>query len=104
MLALDGPALGGVTASLLVGTPALTFLGAIGAALTVTLRRGGLLLSILVVPLAVPVMIFSVSAASAAASGTVLFLTPFLILCALGLASLALAPIAAAAALRGAAE
>ena len=49
-------------------------------------------------------MIFSVSAASAAASGTVSFLTPFLILCALGLASLALAPIAAAAALRGAGE
>lgn len=104
MLALNGPTLGGVTASLLVGTPALTFLGAIGAALTVTLRRGGLLLSILVVPLAVPVMIFSVSAASAAASGTVSFLTPFLILCALGLASFALAPIAAAAALRGAGE
>ena len=61
MLALDGPALGGVAASLLVGTPALTFLGAIGAALTVSLRRGGLLLSVLVIPLAIPVLIFGVS-------------------------------------------
>jgi heme exporter protein B len=100
MLALDGPALGGITLSLLAGTPALTLLGAIGAALTVSLRRGGLLLSILVVPLAIPVLIFGVAAAQAASGGTVPFATPFLILCALSLASLALAPIAAAAALR----
>ena len=66
-----------------------------------SLRRGGLLLSILVVPLAIPVLIFGVSAAQAASGGTVPFLTPFLILCALSLASLALAPFAAAAALRG---
>ena len=101
MLDLDGPALWAVAATLLVGTPAFTFLGAISAALTVTLRRGGLLLSILVVPLAVPVLIFGVSAAQ---GGTVPFLMPFLVLCALGLASVALAPIAAAAALRGAGE
>jgi heme exporter protein B len=101
MLNLDGPALRAVAATLLVGTPALTFLGAIGAALTVTLRRGGLLLSILVVPLAVPVLIFGVSAAE---SGTVPFLTPFVILCALGLASFVLSPIAAAVTLRGAGE
>ena len=81
MLDLDGPALQAVAATLLVGTPTFTFLGAIGAAITVTLRRGGLLLSILVVPLAVPVLIFGVSAAR---SGTVPFLTPFLVLCALG--------------------
>ncbi|UDL93367.1 heme exporter protein CcmB [Lichenihabitans sp. PAMC28606] len=104
MLALDGPALWGVTLSLLVGTPALTFLGAIGAALTVSLRRGGLLLSILVIPLAVPVLIFGVSTAQAASGGTVPFLTPFLILCGLSLGALALAPFAAAAALRGAGE
>ena len=104
MLALDGPALGAVTLSLLVGTPALTFLGAIGAALTVSLRRGGLLLSILVIPLAVPVLIFGVSAAQAAVGGTVPFLAPFLILCALSLAAMALAPFAAAAALRSAGD
>ena len=101
MLDLDGSALWAVAATLLVGTPTFTFLGAIGAALTVTLRRGGLLLSILVVPLAVPVLIFGVSAAQ---SGTAPVLAPFLVLCALGLASIALAPIAAAAALRGAGE
>jgi heme exporter protein B len=100
MLAQDAPALGGTALSLLVGTPALTFLGAIGAALTVSLRRGGLLLSVLVIPLAIPVLIFGVSAAQAAAGGTVPFLTPLLILCALSLASMARAPIAAAAALR----
>ena len=101
MLALEGDALWGVAASLAAGTPALTFIGAIGAALTVSLRRGGLLMAILVLPFTVPVLIFGVSAASAASGGTVPFLTPFLILCALSLGSMALAPFAAAAALRG---
>jgi heme exporter protein B len=100
MLAVEGDGLTGIALSLLAGTPALTFIGAIGAALTVSLRRGGLLMAILVVPFTVPVLIFGVSAASAAIGGTVPFLTPFLILCALSLASLALAPFAAAAALR----
>ena len=100
MLALDGPALGGVAASLMVGTPALTCLGAVGAALTVSLRRGGLLLSVLVIPLAIPVLIFGVSTASAASGGTVPFLTPFLVLCGLTLLAIAGTPFAAAAALR----
>ena len=102
MLALDGPALAGTTLSLLVGTPALTFLGAIGAAVTVSLRRGGLLLSVLTVPLAVPVLIFGVSAAEAATGGTVPLATPLMILAALTLGSGAVAPFAAAAALRAA--
>ena len=100
MLALDGPALGGVAATLLAGTPALTGLGAVGAALTVTLRRGGLLVPVLVIPLAIPVLIFGVSAAGAASGGTVPFALPFLVLCGLTLLSLAGAPFAAAAALR----
>ncbi|MBM3607343.1 MAG: heme exporter protein CcmB [Alphaproteobacteria bacterium] len=100
MLALDGMALAGVTASLLAGTPALTFLGAIGAALTSSLRRGGLLAAIIVLPMAIPVLIFGVSAASAASGGTVPFATPFMVLAALTLASAALAPFAAAAAIR----
>lgn len=104
MLALDGPALAGVTLSLLVGTPALTFLGAIGAALTVSLRRGGLLVAVLTVPLAVPVLVFGVSTADAAAGGTVPLGTPLLILCALSLAAGALSPFAAAAALRSGGE
>lgn len=104
MLALDGPALGGVAATLLVGTPALTCLGAVGAALTVSLRRGGLLLSVLVIPLAIPVLIFGVAAAGAASGGTVPFATPFLVLCGLTLLAAAGTPFAAAAALRLAAE
>jgi heme exporter protein B len=100
MLALDGMALLGLTATLLAGTPALTFLGAIGAALTVSLRRGGLLMAVLILPMTIPVLIFGVSAAQAASGGTVPFYAPFLILLALSLAALALAPFAAAAALR----
>ena len=65
-LNLDAAATAAVTATLLVGTPALTFIGLIGAGLTVTLRRGGLLLPVLILPLAVPVLIFGVSASNAA--------------------------------------
>lgn len=100
MLALEGPALAGVTATLLAGTPALTFIAAIGAALTATLRRGGLLAAIIVLPLTIPVLIFGVSASAAASGGTVPFATPFTILIALSLAAMALAPFAAAAAIR----
>lgn len=100
MLAQEGEAMLAVGVSLLVGTPALAMLGAIGAALTVTLRRGGLLMAILVMPLAIPMLIFGVSTAAAATSATTPFLPPFLILCALTLATLAAAPFAAAAALR----
>jgi heme exporter protein B len=72
----------------------------IGAALSVALRRGGLLLPVLVLPLTVPVLIFGVAAANAAIVGPVPFGAPFLILCALTLGSLVLGPFAAAAALR----
>lgn len=100
MLAVEGDGLVGVTAALLVGTPALTFLGAIGAALTASLRRGGLLMAVLVMPFTVPVLIFGVAASAAARGGTVPFWTPFSILCALTLLTVAGAPFAAAAALR----
>ena len=100
MLALEPAALWGVTLTLLVGTPALTCLGAMGAALTASIRRGGLLLAILVLPLCVPVLIFGVSAAGAAQDAVASFTSPFLLLCALTLVSLASAPFAAAAALR----
>jgi len=100
MLNLEPPALGVVTLTLAVGTPALTFLGTIGAALAATLRRGGLLLPIVILPLTVPVLIFGVSAANAALVGPVPFGAPFAILCALTLFSLVLGPVAAAAALR----
>ena len=100
MLAMAPLPLALTAATLAVGTPALTTLGAIGAALTVSLRRGGLLMAILVLPLTIPVLIFGVAAASAASGGGAPFLSPFLILCALSLATIALAPFAAAAALR----
>ena len=104
MLAMDGPALAGVAATLAVGTPALTLLGAIGAGLTAGLRRGGLLLAILVLPFTIPVLIFGVSAAGAAGGGMVPFATPFAMLVALSLAAIAAAPFAAAAAVRLAGE
>jgi heme exporter protein B len=97
---LPAGGIGAVTLTLLVGTPALTFLGAIGAALTVALRRGGLLLSILILPLAIPVLIFGVAAANAAIIGAVPFMPPFLLLCAMTLFSMVLGTVAAAWALR----
>ncbi len=100
LLALSPDAMGGVAVTLLVGTPALTFIGTVGAALTASLRRGGLVLSILVLPLMVPVLIFGVSAANAATGGTIPFLTPFLVLCALSLLSIVIGAFGAAAALR----
>jgi heme exporter protein B len=100
MLNLPANQLWSVTLSLLAGTPALTLIGAIGAALTVSLRRGGLVLAILILPLCVPVLIFGVAAAAAGPGSTVPFATPFLILCALTLIAIAGAPFAAAFALR----
>jgi heme exporter protein B len=99
-LNLDPFAVAAVALTLLAGTPALTFIGLIGAALTVTLRRGGLLLSVLVLPLTVPVLIFGVAASNAAVVGPVPFGAPFTILCALTLMSLVVGPFAAALALR----
>lgn len=103
-LNLDPVSTGAVTVTLLVGTPALTLIGAIGASLTVSLRRGGLLLAVLVIPLAIPVLIFGVSAADAAIHDPVPFLTPFLILCALTLIAAVVGPVASAAALRFASD
>ncbi|WP_307437800.1 heme exporter protein CcmB [Labrys monachus] len=97
---LPASGIGAVTLTLLVGTPALTFLGTIGAALTVALRRGGLLLSILILPLAIPVLIFGVAAANAAIAGPMPFLPPFLLLCAMTLFSIVLGTVASAWALR----
>jgi len=100
LLNLDAPAEMALVLTFLVGTPALTFIGLIGAAISVTLRRGGLLLAVIVLPLTVPVLIFGVAAANAAVAGPVPFGTPFTILGALTLMSLVVGPFAAAAALR----
>jgi heme exporter protein B len=100
LLNLDAAATFAVALTLLVGTPALTFTGMIGAALAVTLRRGGLLLAVVVLPLSIPVLIFGVAASNAAIEGPVSFGTPFSILCALSLISFVVGPFAAAASLR----
>jgi heme exporter protein B len=100
LLNLDGAATLSVALTLLVGTPALTFTGMIGAALAVTLRRGGLLLAVVVLPLSIPILIFGVAASNAAITGPISFGTPFSILCALSLVSLVVGPFAAAASLR----
>ena len=83
--------------AMLLGTPSLTLIGAVGAALTVGARRGGALLSLLVLPLYVPVLIFGVGAVDAAILG--MAMRPhFLILGALLAGTLVLTPLAAAAA------
>jgi heme exporter protein B len=104
LLNLSPQATGAVALTLLAGTPALTCIGLIGAALSVALRRGGLLLAVLVLPLTVPVLIFGVAASNAAITGPIPFGTPFAILVALTLMSAVVGPFAAAAALRHAME
>ncbi len=101
MLYLPGHAIPVLVLSLLLGTPVLSLLGSIGAALTVSVRGGGLLLALLVLPLYIPVLIFGASATAAAANldgpgyaGQLLWLSVFMVL------SITLAPFAGAAALR----
>jgi heme exporter protein B len=100
LLGMSPPALGATALTLLAGTPALTLIGATGAALMTSLGRGGLLVAVLVLPFTIPVLIFGVSAAYAVAVGPTPFLPPFLILVALTLVSAVVAAIAGAAALR----
>jgi heme exporter protein B len=100
LLNLAPEAYGVLLATMLVGTPAVSFLGAIGAAMTVRTRRGGLLLGLLLLPLFVPTLIFGIEAVGAALTGADSFRASFLILIAISLAAVALAPLAAAGALR----
>ncbi|NYJ12376.1 heme exporter protein B [Rhizobium leguminosarum] len=101
---MDETAIGATALTLLVGSPAITFIGAVGAAVAVALPRGGLLVSILVLPLTIPVLIFGVSAAYAAVENPAPFLPPFLILIALTLFFAVIGPAAAALALRNTAD
>jgi heme exporter protein B len=98
-LQLPAPAYPWLVASLAAGTPALSFLGAIGAAVTVGIRRGGLLLSLLVLPLYIPTLVFGARAVAAAAEGGDPW-PAFLPLAGLTLFVLALGPFASALALR----
>ncbi len=99
LMAMDGEGFATLIAAMLLGTPVLSLVGAIGAALTVGFRRGGVLISLLVLPLFIPVLIFGVGAVDAAVYG--LTAKPHLMMLGgLLVASLPLAPWAAAAALR----
>lgn len=100
LLNVEFTAMPAIALTLAAGTPALTFIGLIGASLSVALRRGGVLLAVLVLPFTIPVLIFGVAAANAAIVGPAPFGPPFTILCALSLASAVIAPVAAAAAIR----
>ncbi|HEY6336494.1 MAG TPA: heme exporter protein CcmB [Alphaproteobacteria bacterium] len=102
-LGLPAAGFGQLLLAMLLGTPTLTLVGAIGAALVLGARRGGVLISLLVLPLYVPVLIFGVAAVDGAIAG--LAVRPHLmILGGLFLAALVLAPWASAAALKQAVE
>lgn len=100
LVALPAEAILPLVASLIIGTPALSFIGASAAALTASLRRGGLILPVIVAPLTVPVLIFGVSAVDAARGGPLPAGTPLLILGAITLCAIVVGCVAAAAALR----
>ncbi|MBI1366407.1 MAG: heme exporter protein CcmB [Alphaproteobacteria bacterium] len=87
-------------ASLLVGTPALSLIGALAAALTLALRRASILVSILAAPLYAPALIFGVGAAEAGAAGAPSFVPTLLLVAASSLFALVFAPLAGAAAIR----
>ena len=98
-LAMSSSGIAALELTLAVGTPLLSLIGAIGVALTVGLRRGGVLLTLLIMPLYIPVLIFATNAVTAAAAGMPIagqlyFLASLLVL------ALSLAPLAIAAALR----
>ncbi|WP_428515858.1 heme exporter protein CcmB [Roseovarius sp.] len=99
LLSLPVQGYGPLVLSLLLGTPALSMIGAFGAALTVGLRRGGLLLSLLVLPLYVPTLIFGAEMARRGVDGQD-YTTPMLMLAGITCGTIALLPFASAAVLR----
>lgn len=99
LLGMPKPAIGALEVTLALGTPLLSLIGAIGVALTVGLRRGGILLTLLILPLYIPVLIFGTNAVGAAAAGLPITGQIYFMAALLALA-LTLAPVAIAAALR----
>jgi len=99
LLSLDFNTWLAVVATLLLGTPTLSFIGAIGVALTVGLQKGGVLLSLLVLPLYIPILIFATSAIDAAALGMA-YNGQLAILAAMLVGGMTLTPFAISAALR----
>lgn len=100
LLNLGGPALGPLILSLLIGTPGLSLIGSFAAALTVSLPRASLLISIIVSPLYIPILIFGAGAASAGAAGDPQYGANLSLLGASTLFAAIVAPLASAAALR----
>lgn len=98
-LHMDGSSYWALVSTLLVGTPLISAVGAIGAALTVSLQRSGVLVSILILPLFIPVLIFA-TAAIDAASMALPYNGQLAIMAALTITSLALSPLAISAALK----
>ena len=99
LLYLPAPGYLWLVVSLAIGTPALSVIGAFGAALTVGLKRGGLLMSLLVLPLYMPTLIFGAEVVKRGAAGLAVS-TPVALLAAITAGALALLPFAAAAAIR----
>ncbi|MDC9701593.1 MAG: heme exporter protein CcmB [Alphaproteobacteria bacterium] len=104
VLNLESIAVLPLIATMLIGGLTLSFVGTIGAALTLTLRRGGLLTAILILPFYIPVLIFGILSIDAALVGPLSFGVPFMILVSMALCAMSLTPFAAAAALRSALE
>jgi heme exporter protein B len=99
LLHLDAAAYVWLVVTLLIGTPALSFIGAFGAAITVGLKRGGLLMSLLVLPLYIPTLIFGAEVVRRGAQGFDVA-TPLLMQGGITAGAIALLPFAAAAAIR----
>ncbi len=100
LLNLPGDAYGPLVLSLLLGTPALSMLGALASALTLALRRASILMVILTVPLMTPIVIFGISASQAGAEGDPQYAPALMILAAISLFACVFAPLAVAAAIR----
>ena len=104
LLNMSSDAMFATALTLLIGTPAITFIGAVGAAVAVSLPRGGLLVSVLILPLVIPVLIFGVMASYGAVVDGAPFRAPILLLTALMLFFAVLGPLAAGYALRNAGD
>ncbi|MFM9940899.1 MAG: heme exporter protein CcmB [Hyphomicrobiaceae bacterium] len=100
LLNLDLSLLPALIASMLLGTPAVSCLGVVGAALTLRSHRGGLLVALLVLPLYVPTLLFGISAVLAAAQASGGVAASLMILTAVSLAAIVVGPLAAGMALR----
>lgn len=100
MLNLELTVYPALVASMLAGSPAVSFIGGIGAAMTLRARRSGLLLALVVLPLYVPTLVFGVLIANSMMTLEGSFLPPFLIQTAISLAAIVLSPLVTAAVLR----